>query len=85
LKRWFRRSKKPSTKEKIAIAAYMLESTLSKLRVLSAKMKKRDERFFLKAIEAIMADDSKRAVIYANECAQVRKLARLVIGSELAL
>ena len=85
MKHWFRRSKKPSTKEKIAIAAYMLESTLGKLRVLSEKMKKRDERFFLKAIEAIMANDSKRAVIYANECAQVRKLARLVIGSELAL
>ena len=63
----------------------MLESTLSKLRVLAAKMKKRDKRFFTKAIEAIMIDDSKRAVIYANECAQVRKLARLVIGSELAL
>jgi division protein CdvB (Snf7/Vps24/ESCRT-III family) len=85
LKRWFRRSKKPSTKEKIVIATYMLESTLRKLRVLSGKMKNRDERFFTKAIEAIMVDDSKRAVIYANECAQVRKLARLVIGSELAL
>ena len=41
--------------------------------------------FFEKCIEAEIAESHERAVIYANECAEVRKLARLVISSELAL
>lgn len=48
-------------------------------------MKKRDQKFFLKCIEAEINHDHSRSIIYANECAEVRKLARLVISSELVL
>lgn len=46
---------------------------------------KKDERFFSKCIEAQIAKNHMKAVIYANECAELRKMARLTISSELAL
>jgi len=67
------------------MAAYLLESTSNRLRSLSEGLKRRDQRFFAKCIEAEIAGNHTRAIIYANECAEVRKLARLVISSELAL
>lgn len=67
------------------MAIYLLESTTNKLKFLSEGMKKRDQKFFLKCIEAEINNDHPRAIIYANECAEVRKLARLVISSELIL
>ena len=63
----------------------LLESTSRKLNYLSDKLKKRDEKFFIKCIEAELTNKHTMAIIYANECAEVRKLARLAISSELAL
>ena len=67
------------------MAIYKLEATLNKLRQISTGLKRRDEKFFIKCIEAQIAKNHMRAVIYANECAEVRKMARLIISSELAL
>ena len=63
----------------------LLESTSRKLKSLSEGLKRRDQKFFAKCIEAELADNHTRAIIYANECAELRKFARIVIGSELAL
>lgn len=67
------------------MAIYLLESTSGKLKFLSEGMKKRDQKFFSKCTEAEINNDHSRAIMYANECAEVRKLARLVISSELVL
>ncbi|MBS7657791.1 MAG: hypothetical protein QXR82_03095 [Candidatus Bathyarchaeia archaeon] len=40
---------------------------------------------FQKCIEAQFARDIPRARIYANECAEIRKIARIVLSSQLAL
>ncbi|MFH0897268.1 MAG: Snf7 family protein, partial [Candidatus Bathyarchaeota archaeon] len=77
--------RKQSLKEKVSMAIFLLESTSNKLKFLSEGLKKRDQRFFSKCIEAEINNDQIRATMYANECAEVRKFAKLVIGSELAL
>lgn len=64
---------------------YKLEAALNKLRQMSTGLKRRDEKFFSKCIEAQISKNYIRAIIYANECAEVRKMARLTISSELAL
>lgn len=64
---------------------YKLEAALNKLRQMSTGLKRRDEKFFSKCIEAQISKNHIRAIIYANECAEVRKMARLTISSELTL
>ena len=67
------------------MASYLLDTTLNKLRHISLGLKKRDQRFLDRCIEAEMNKNHVKAVIYANECAEVRRLAGLFISSELAL
>lgn len=67
------------------MAIYKLEATANKLKQLSAGLMKKDEKLLNKCIEAQIAKNHMRAVIYANECAELRKMARLTISSELAL
>ncbi len=74
-----------SLNKSVAMAIYILESSLNKLRQMSDGLKKRDGRFFEKCIEAQMERDRAHAVMYANECAELRKLAQIVISSELAI
>lgn len=85
MKRLFHEPRKPSLKEKISSATILLESTSIKLRNVSEGLKNRDQRFFEKCIEAEVAHNHPRAIMYANECAQVRRFASLVLSSELAL
>ncbi|MDQ1280891.1 MAG: hypothetical protein QG670_2154 [Thermoproteota archaeon] len=72
-------------KERVNVAIYKLEATANKLKQLSTGLMKKDEKFFSKCIEAQIAKNHMKAVIYANECAELRKMARLTISSELAL
>jgi len=48
-------------------------------------MQRRDKEFFDKCLAARVAGDMGRANLYAEECAEVRKLAKIAINSELAL
>jgi division protein CdvB (Snf7/Vps24/ESCRT-III family) len=48
-------------------------------------LKRRDSHFFNKCIDAQLNNSYDRAILYANECAEIRKLAKLLISSELAL
>lgn len=48
-------------------------------------LKRRDAHFFYKCIDAQLNKSFDRAVLYANECAEIRKLAKLLLSSELAL
>lgn len=84
LKERILRPKIPLNKS-IAMATYILEASLNKLKQISLGLKRRDDKFFLRCIEAQIEGDRVHAVMYANECAEVRKLAQLVLSSELAL
>jgi len=52
---------------------------------MSFLLQQRDKEMFQKCIEAQFARDIPRARIYANECAEIRKIARIVLSSQLAL
>ncbi|UCH37272.1 MAG: hypothetical protein JSV76_06235, partial [Candidatus Bathyarchaeota archaeon] len=84
-KKIFRKSEKISPKERIFKASYLIEANVKKLRSLSERLTKRDKLFFTKCIEAQVAGDKRKALLYANESAELRKLARIVSRSELAL
>jgi len=74
-----------SLKENISTATYNLKATLSKIRRNSTGLKQRDSNFFKKCIDAQLNNNYTRAILYANECAEIRKLAKLLLSSELAL
>ncbi|MFH0748852.1 MAG: hypothetical protein V1915_02885 [Candidatus Bathyarchaeota archaeon] len=63
----------------------LLNATSQKLNNLYEGLKRRDQKFFGKCIEAEVANNHPKAIMYANECAELRKFARIVISSELAL
>ena len=77
--------RKTSLKEKIVICIYRLKTQKYKIADSSAKMQQRDRDYFNKCVTAQMAKDSARAAMYANECAEVRKMAKTTLRCELAL
>lgn len=81
----FRKPPKPSLSERTAMSIHVLECTATKLKTLSEGLKRRDQLYFEKCANAHISGDHERAIMYANECAEVRKLAKLIIGSELTL
>jgi division protein CdvB (Snf7/Vps24/ESCRT-III family) len=52
---------------------------------MSLMMQRRDKEFFDKCVAARAAGDLARANLYAEECAEVRKIAKIALNSELAL
>ena len=63
----------------------MLDTTLKKLKHISSRLKKKDQSYFNSCIEAEIKKNHMKAIIYANECAEIRRLARLIITCTLAL
>ena len=80
-----RRRKEAPLKDRVATAVFLLDSTTNKLKALSESLSRKDEKYFENCIEAIVTEDTSRAKMYANECAEIRKLARLLISSQVAL
>ena len=85
--RWVfgRRQREASLKEKVSLATYILESTVEKLKSLTEALSNRDEKYFELCVEAAVNEDQTRAHMYANECAEIRRLVSLVMSSQLAL
>ncbi|RLI25477.1 MAG: hypothetical protein DRO52_03955 [Candidatus Hecatellales archaeon] len=72
-------------KERIAQAIYRLETQLAKLEQTASRLHQRDKEMFERCIGAEAQGDLAHAVIYANECAEIRKMAKIVLSSQLAL
>jgi division protein CdvB (Snf7/Vps24/ESCRT-III family) len=77
--------KSPPLKERIAAAIYRIDTQRNKLEQTSAKLHERDRDMFQRCIGAKASSDLSRAAMYANECVEIRKMARIVLSSELAL
>jgi division protein CdvB (Snf7/Vps24/ESCRT-III family) len=77
--------KEGAFKDRVSLAVYILESTVEKLRSITEALSRREERYFEKCIEAVVSEDSSHATMYAGECAEIRRLVGLVMGSQLAL
>jgi division protein CdvB (Snf7/Vps24/ESCRT-III family) len=72
-------------KEKIAVSIYKLKNSLERMKQISSGLGRRDQKFFNKCIASLINKDNARAMIFANECSEIRKIAKLVISSELAI
>ena len=64
---------------------YRLRTQRNKIECMSLMMQRRDKEFFEKCVAARQAGDTARANMYAEECAEVRKIAKTTLHSELAL
>ena len=52
---------------------------------MSGRLQQRDKEMFQRCIGAQLSKDSAHAALYANECAEIRKMAHITLSSELAL
>lgn len=84
VKKWLA-PKQSTFKENMNIAIYHLKASSDKLRRNSSALKRKNQRLFQKCIDYKLNDKLERATLYANECAELRRLAQLVLSSELAL
>lgn len=72
-------------KEQLATATYRLKVQENKLESASLRMQQHDRDIFTKCVNAQMTHDVARAAMYANECAEVRKMAKVTLQCQLAL
>lgn len=72
-------------KERVASATFKLDAQLDKLEHMYTRLQQRDTELFQRCIGAQVSKDPAHAKIYANECAEIRKIAKVVLGSQLAL
>ena len=72
-------------RERISHALYRLQLQKEKLEQTIGKLQKRDQEIFQRCVGATLAKDTEHATIYANECAEIRKLVTTVLASQLAL
>lgn len=74
-----------SLKERIEHARFRLQTQYDKLEQTYSHIQQRDKTLFQRCVGAQLSNDSAHAKIYANECAEIRKIAKVVLGSQLAL
>lgn len=72
-------------KERIDQALFRLNTQKAKLEQTSMRLQQRDKEMFQRCVGAELSKDASHARLYANECAEIRKMAHIVLSSELAL
>lgn len=72
-------------KERVDRALYRLATQKDKLEHMSSRLQQRDKEMFQRCIGAQLSKDNAHAALYANECAEIRKMAHITLSSELAL
>lgn len=78
-------SPRDDLKKKINDVIYRLNVQKDKLDEVLTRLQQRDKELFEKTISAYVAKDMARATIYASEVAEIRKIARVIYSSKLAL
>lgn len=72
-------------KEQIVKARSRLGIQKDRLESMAIKIQQKDQELFERCIGAQVSKDLARSRLYANECAEVRKIAHIVLSSQLAL
>src|SRR6266436_7564993 len=72
-------------KEKISQCVYKLKVQQNRLEGANLKTQQHDKSLFDKCVQAQMSHDTARSTMYANEIAEIRKMAKITLRSELAL
>lgn len=78
--------KKPSPlRERISFTVYKLKVQQGRLEQAYQRMQNHYNALFKKCTNAVLAKDSARASIYANECAEIRKMCQTILRSQFAI
>ena len=77
--------REPPLRLRIVQAIHMLKVQSHRLEYMIAKLKERDQELFERVVEAQMEGDKLRAQVYANEVAEIRKVVKTLMMSQLAL
>ena len=77
--------KQPPLRERISYTIYMLKVQKGRLDQDYQKMQGHYNKLFRKCTTAVLAQDTMRANIYANECAEVRKMCHMILRSQFAI
>jgi len=77
--------KKMSVKEQVQSALYRLKAQQNKLETAASRMQQHDKEIFNKCVSSQLSHDTARAMMYANECAEVRKMAKVTLQCQMAL
>ena len=72
-------------KQRISECLFKLKIQQRKLERTSYHMQERDQALYGKCVLAVQGKNTELASIYANECAELRKMAKVILHSELAL
>ncbi|BFI74183.1 cell division protein CdvB1/B2 [Sulfurisphaera ohwakuensis] len=70
---------------RLVMAHYRLKTTISRLDVYISRLQERDRALFEKVVEAQMNKDTARAAMYANEIAEIRKVTKQLLTTQIAL
>jgi len=94
---WSRKSKQPASnriiealhpvplKDKISTTVFRLNMVQRKLEESRLRMEQKYKTLFNKCVKAQEGKDPTTAIMYANECSQVKKMGQTVVASKLAL
>ena len=74
-----------SMEDAIPLVLIKLEHALVNLKEIGEGLRREDHALFDKCIEARIEGDQIHAMMYANECVEIRKLAQLIVSSQYAL
>jgi division protein CdvB (Snf7/Vps24/ESCRT-III family) len=83
--RVFKRGRGGDYKGRIAVAIRDIETQRKELEALKARLAERRQKLFETAVRALQEKNKSKASVYMTEHAEVRKVARVVEASELAL
>jgi division protein CdvB (Snf7/Vps24/ESCRT-III family) len=72
-------------RRRIMDAVLSVKMQLSRLDRTAQKMQQRDATLYDKCIMAVQQKNTELATIYASECSEIRKVARIVLHSQIAL
>ncbi len=75
----------PPVRNQIIQAVYRIQGQISKLDYSLAKLQSYDKMLFEKTVNALVEGDKAKATMYANELAEVRKMAKVIITVKYAL
>lgn len=89
VKGWDKRTgiirRQPPLKERVAHSMYRLKVQENRLEGAAMRMQQHDRTLFEKCVAAQTTKDASRAAMYANECAEVRKMQKVILRAALAL
>jgi division protein CdvB (Snf7/Vps24/ESCRT-III family) len=76
---------KEPLKYRLVNASYKIRSMISRLDAYIARLQERDRTLFERVVDAQISKDSMRAAMYANEIAEIRKITKQMIVTQIAL